>query len=75
MNSVIEKISSTEKLVSDFEAVIKTLPGNSFVQNIRQKAIESFSALGIPAKKNEEYKYSNVQKLFGESWKVGKLES
>lgn len=63
-----EKISSTEKLVSDFEAVKKTLPGNSFVQNIRQKAIESFSALGIPARKNEEYKYSNVQKLFQENF-------
>lgn len=74
MNSVSEKISSTDKLVSDFEAIKNTLPGNSFIQNIRQKAIESFSALGVPARKNEEYKYSNVQKLFGESWKVGKLE-
>ncbi len=63
-----EKISPTEKLVSDFEAVKKTLPGNSFVQSIRLKAIESFSALGIPARKNEEYKYSNVQKLFQENF-------
>ncbi len=62
-----EKISSTGKLVSDFEEVKKTLPGNSFVQNIRQKAIESFAELGIPARKNEEYKYSNVQKLFADT--------
>jgi len=73
--TAVEKISATEKLASDFEVVKKNLPGNSFVQNIRQKAIESFSAIGIPARKNEEYKYSNVQKLFGEGWKVGKLEN
>ena len=70
-----EKISSTEKLVSDFEAVKKTLPGNSFVQSIRQKAIESFSALGMPARKNEEYKYSNVQKFFGEALAINVTES
>ncbi len=65
--TTVEKISATEKLVSDFEAVKKTLPGSSFVQNIRQKAIEKFAELGIPARKNEEYKYSNVQKLFSEN--------
>ncbi len=70
-----EKISSTEKLVSDFEAIKKTLPGNSFIQNIRQKAIESFSALGIPARKNEEYKYSNVQKLFAEPVTLSVVEA
>lgn len=73
--TAVEKIAPTDKLVSDFEAVKKNLHGNYFVQNIRQKAIESFSSLGIPARKNEEYKYSNVQKLFGEGWKIGKLES
>ncbi|MGE0635324.1 MAG: Fe-S cluster assembly protein SufD [Bacteroidia bacterium] len=70
-----EKTSTTEKLVSDFEAVKKTLPGNSFIQNIRQKAIESFSALGIPARKNEEYKYSNVQKLFSESFTQSAIDN
>lgn len=69
-----EKISSTEKLVSDFEAVKKTLPGNSFVQNIRQKAIERFAELGIPSRKNEEYKYSNVQKLFQDEFRIQNSE-
>lgn len=62
-----EKISSTGMLVSEFEAVKNTLPGNSFVKDVRQKAIEAFATLGIPSKKNEEYKYSNVQKLFQEN--------
>jgi Fe-S cluster assembly protein SufD len=75
MSLVSEKISSTDKLVSDFEAVKKALPGNSFVQNIRQKAIEKFAALGIPARKNEEYKYSNVQKLFSETVALNVTES
>jgi Fe-S cluster assembly protein SufD len=70
-----EKISSTEKLVSDFEAIKKTLPGNSFVQSIRQNAIEAFAKLGIPARKNEEYKYSNVQKLFSETVALSVTES
>ncbi len=70
-----EKISSTEKLVSDFEAVKKTLPGNSFIQNIRQKAIEKFAELAIPARKNEEYKYSNVQKLFSETVTLSAVEA
>ncbi len=70
-----EKISSTEKLISDFEAVKKTLPGNSFVQNIRQKAIGAFAEIGIPARKNEEYKYSNVQKLFSETVVLNVTES
>ncbi len=70
-----EKISSTEKLVSDFEAVKKMLPGNSFVQNIRQKAIEKFAELGIPTRKNEEYKYSNVQKLFQENFSQSAIDN
>jgi Fe-S cluster assembly protein SufD len=70
-----EKISSTDKLVSDFETVKKTLAGNSFIQDIRQKAIEKFAELGIPARKNEEYKYSNVQKLFSETVALSATES
>lgn len=70
-----EKISSTDKLVSGFEAIKKTLSGNSFVQSIRQKAIEKFAEFGIPARKNEEYKYSNVQKLFSETVALNVTES
>lgn len=73
--TTVEKITPAEKLVSEFEALKNKLPGNTFVQNLRQQAIEKFAELGIPVRKNEEYKYSNVQRLFTESLKVREFES
>ncbi len=35
-------------------------PGNGTLSGIRREAIDSFSALGFPTTKNEEWKYTNV---------------
>lgn len=59
--SVMEKISSTEKLVSDFQKVKNSLSGFS---DLREQAITEFERLGIPNRKNEEWKYSDASSLF-----------
>jgi len=64
MNSLKEKISLTEKLVLEFEKNGDKNATSPFIQAIQKKAIDSFSLLGIPNKKNEEYKYANVQAVF-----------
>jgi Fe-S cluster assembly protein SufD len=57
----IEKISSAEKLVSEFQSVKNSLKGFSA---LREKAILEFERLGIPNRKNEEWKYSDASVLF-----------
>lgn len=55
------KISSSQKqenfLVSEFQASKNALFGSI---ELREQAIESFSRLGFPNRKSEEYKYINV---------------
>jgi len=66
----LEKISPSEKLVATFIELQNNLPGGTSVKTARQKAIESFSALGIPNRKHEEYKYSNPQPLFQKEFHI-----
>lgn len=50
----IEKISSTS---------------SPYINSFRQKAFEKFSELGIPTKKNEAYKYTNLNIFFDHDYK------
>ncbi len=55
----ITKINTTkEKLVTEFESSKESLFGNT---DVRKRAVEAFSRQGIPNRKNEEYRYLNME--------------
>src|SRR3972149_1607146 len=43
--------------------------GNGLLNSPREEALEKFSRLGIPAKKNENYKYTDLTPLFSNDYK------
>jgi len=69
--NVIEKISATEKLVAEFQKVKGFLKGFS---SLREKAIAEFERLGIPNRKNEEWKYSDASAIFKTEYRITNKE-
>lgn len=62
MATTTEKITLKDRLVAEFESRSKTLFGSgSSIASKRREAIESFARLGLPNKRNEEYKYTNIE--------------
>ena len=57
-----------EELLSEFELKGKDIPGseNKFIMEMRKKAIARFGLLGIPDKKDEEWKYTDVKNIFND---------
>lgn len=70
MNTTTEKIKAEDKLAVAFEKHRAQSPVNAALQAIRQNAINSFLSQGIPSRKNEEYKYSNPEKLFKAEYSI-----
>jgi Fe-S cluster assembly protein SufD len=68
MNAVLDKITIPTQLQEDFQALLnKTFAAEPlWLREKRSLAIDKFSKLGIPEKKNEEYKYTDVKKVFGQ---------
>jgi len=64
MNTLTEKITAGEKLLTFVQAQQDTLAGNVLVRTIRQRGLEHFASQGLPQRKSEEYKYSPVGLLF-----------
>ncbi|MCW3104899.1 MAG: sufD [Bacteroidetes bacterium] len=57
METII-KNTITDKLIAGFTASKNTLFGDGI---LREQAMESFSKLGVPGRKSEEYKYVNME--------------
>ncbi len=53
-------MNTQQKIISFFEDNKTSFGGNI---SEREKAIQAFSKVGFPNKKNEEYKYSNIESL------------
>jgi Fe-S cluster assembly protein SufD len=66
--SVVAKEKST-KWVEEFRSVSKANP-NPALKEIREKAMNAFSALGLPDKKVEDYKYTNMKLYLNEEFSV-----
>ncbi|MFN4122671.1 MAG: Fe-S cluster assembly protein SufD [Flavobacteriales bacterium] len=58
-------ISLDEKLLADFE-LAKEL--DLTLGSMRSKAFEKFRAIGIPSKKNEEYKYAPFDRIINDAY-------
>jgi Fe-S cluster assembly protein SufD len=58
--SVVAK-EKTSKWAAEYDLVSKARPANPMLSEIQEKAITAFSALGLPDKKVEDYKYTNIR--------------
>lgn len=60
------------KLIEEFSNFELTLNGQKHpsLHSIRRKAIESFTSLGLPTSKNEEWKYTNLNFLINNNFKL-----
>jgi len=57
--------------MSDVTMDITGLPGNAGVQALRQQAAEAFSRAGLPEKRAEDWKYTDLSRLtaaLGDNW-------
>ena len=58
---------SFESHFDDFEASLNG-KSNQAIHQIRKKAMDAFKKLGFPSTKNEEWKYTNVAKVFKQEY-------
>jgi Fe-S cluster assembly protein SufD len=58
-------------LTLDISAQAAALPGAAGVQTLRQQAAETFARKGLPARRDEDWKYTDISRLtavLGETW-------
>jgi Fe-S cluster assembly protein SufD len=60
----------SNNITTAFEEHLAKMPDNSVIRAKRVLAMEHFLKLGIPDKKNEEYKYSNAQDFLKGDFKL-----
>src|SRR5690606_16947320 len=51
-----------------FDAVVAKLPGSGAVRELRRRAIGTFAALGLPHRRIEEWKYTDLRSLLREAF-------
>lgn len=61
MNVAIPKTKAEQALTEAFAAVAHKLPGSATVTAAREKAIGEFSAIGLPHRRIEEWKYTDLR--------------
>ena len=66
MAETIEKIAAIPRISEIFTENQPLISGgiSDFVNNARQPAIEAFQKMGIPGFRNENYKYTDLTRLF-----------
>jgi Fe-S cluster assembly protein SufD len=71
MNGVTEITGITERYLDLYKENIDRISGSSssYINSFREAAFEKFSQLGIPTKKNEAYKYTNLNIFFDHDYK------
>ncbi len=61
MAVAIQKTRAEEALAQNFESVVDRLPGGRAVADARRNAMGTFAALGLPHRRIEEWKYSDLR--------------
>jgi Fe-S cluster assembly protein SufD len=71
MNVIVEKADLTLKYIAHYNDLKELLfKGSSDIINVRRKkAFQDFVSQGIPTRKNENYKYTNLQPQFSPDYK------
>jgi Fe-S cluster assembly protein SufD len=63
MNIAVAKTAAETKLSESFDRIADTLPGDAAVADARRAALGTFTALGLPHRRIEEWKYSDVRRV------------
>ncbi len=61
MNVAVMRTKVEQALSDNFEAVAEQLPGGKAVSEVRRKAIGRFAELGLPHRRIEEWKYTDLR--------------
>jgi len=66
------KVDTKQKFLNIFKEQIQDIKSGSpdYIQEIREKAIRYFEKLGLPDKKNEKFKYTDLNKEFDNGYKL-----
>ena len=67
MNVAVSKTKAEQALTESFEAVASRLPGGRAVAEARKAAIGVFSALGLPHRRIEQWKYTDLRTALKEA--------
>ncbi len=68
MNVGLMKTKAEAALTESFEAVSGELPGGAAVREARRRAIGTFAGLGLPHRRIEEWKYTDLRALLKEAF-------
>ena len=68
MNVAVMKTKAEAALGEQFEAVAARLPGAGWVKELRKKAIGAFETLGLPHRRIEEWKYTDLRERLREAF-------
>lgn len=68
MNVGLMKTKAEQALTEGFDAIAKRLPGSEAVHEQRRRAIGTFAALGLPHRRIEEWKYTDLRSLLKEAF-------
>ena len=68
MNVAVMKTKAEAALGEQFEAVADRLPGTGWVKELRKRAIGAFETLGLPHRRIEEWKYTDLRERLREAF-------
>jgi len=63
MNVAVTTTKAEQALAENFEAVAPSLPGGGWVPAARRRAFGAFAAMGLPHRRVEEWKYTDLRAL------------
>lgn len=68
MNVGLTKTKAEQAFTETFDAVAARLPGTGAVRELRRQAIGTFAALGLPHRRIEEWKYTDLRSFLKEAF-------
>ncbi len=61
MTVTLIKTKTEQRLLADFEQARSALPGTGWVERLRRDSIDAFGARGLPHRRIEEWKYTDLR--------------
>lgn len=68
MNVGLMKTKAEQAFTESFDAIAGQLPGSAAVRELRRRAIGTFAALGLPHRRIEEWKYTDLRSLLKDAF-------
>jgi len=65
-----KEMSFKENILSSFLALENEVDTDSYVHELRSKALSDFEEKGLPARKDEAYKYTSLKSLFNKDYSL-----